>query len=58
MNYNQAALFYAEKQGIIEYEVINNIMVYYDSFILENATYKVIVNLNTLKETRSKKDEN
>lgn len=51
MNYDQLALKYAEKYGIIDYKVINNEMVYYE--YLPNETYKAIVNLDTMKESRS-----
>lgn len=51
MNYDQLALEYAEKYGIINYKVINNEMVYYEYFPSE--TYKAIVNLDTMKESRS-----
>jgi hypothetical protein len=53
MKYQQTALIYAEKYGIIEYEVINNTMVYYEAFPLESTTYKAVVNLDTMQESRT-----
>lgn len=52
MNYHHKALLYAEKYGIVEYTVMDNTMVYYESFPLEQATYKAIVNLDTMQEQR------
>lgn len=55
-DYEQKALLYAEKHGIIEYEVIKgNIMNYYEEInegegIL--AAYNVKLNLDTMEEQR------
>jgi hypothetical protein len=48
------ALQYAENYGIVDYIINtnNNTMVYYDSYRMEHTTYKCIVDLNTMKETR------
>ena len=46
------ALFYAEQCGIPEYTVKGNNMIYYSSFPLEKATYRCIVDLNTMNEHR------
>ena len=51
--YDEKALLYAEKYGIIDYKVYNDEMVYYERFYNE-GTYKVVVNLDTKKETRKK----
>ena len=51
-DYNNIALKYSEKYGIIDYEVKNNKMIYYVNYLLENRKYECIVNLDTLKETR------
>ena len=46
---NKATL-YAEKYGILDYKVIGKTMVYYSNYLNENTTYKVTVNLETMKE--------
>lgn len=46
---NKATL-YAEKYGILEYKLIGKSMVYYANYLNENTTYKVTVNLETMKE--------
>ena len=51
MNNNKKALLYAEKYGIIDYEIIDGIMVYKETFSIE-GTYLCEVDLNTMKETR------
>ena len=51
---NKATL-YAEKYGILEYTIINKNMVYYANHLSERATYKVTVNLETMKENSRKK---
>lgn len=51
-DYNQKALLFAEKYGIVEYKVNKNSMIYYENFPLERNTYKCIVNLNTMKEQK------
>lgn len=52
-HYEYIALLYAENHGVIEYYVENNQMIYYSSFPLEHSTVRVVVNLDTLKETRN-----
>lgn len=52
MDYKNKALKYAEKYGIIDYEIKENLMIYYVNYSLENRKYKCTVNLNTMKETR------
>lgn len=51
MDYGQIALEYAEKYGIIDYKVKGSTMIYYEKFY--DGTYEVLVDLNTLKETRT-----
>lgn len=51
--YKHLADLYAEKHGIIEYHIEHNKMIYYTSFPYEKNTYKVVVNLDTNKETRT-----
>jgi len=51
LNENKA-LKYAEKYGIIDYKVTDNIMIYYSSYVGEHTTYKCIVDLTTFHETR------
>lgn len=46
------ALRYAERHGIIDYTVEGNEMKYYENFPVERSTYKCVVNLDTLKESR------
>lgn len=46
--YEQKALEFAEKYGIIEYHIQNNTMIYYSSFPFEQRTYKTIINLDTM----------
>lgn len=48
-SYEHKALLYAENYGIINYTVKNNKMRYYESYYLERATYKRIVNLDTME---------
>lgn len=52
---NNKATLYAEKYGILEYTIINKNMVYYANYLSERATYKVTVNLETMKENSRKK---
>ena len=47
---NNKAILYAEKYGILDYKVIGKTMVYYANYLNENTTYKVTVNLVTMKE--------
>ena len=52
----QRAIEYAEKYGILDFNVKGNRMVYYanyPAYLSEpNRTYKVIVRLDTMKEER------
>lgn len=50
MRYNDLALLYAEKYGIIEYKVKGSMMVYYEQ--IGTSKYKATVNLKTMQETR------
>lgn len=50
MEYQRKALLYAEKHGIVEYEIKNNKMHYMEEFT--SSRYKVIVNLDTMLEIR------
>jgi hypothetical protein len=49
--YEQKALIYAEKYGIIEYRVKGSKMMYKEVFPTE-GTYQVVVNLDTMKEEK------
>lgn len=51
-DYDQAALLFAERYGIIEYEVVGNTMIYHEEFPMEKSKYRGEVNLDTMKETR------
>lgn len=53
IDYEHRALLYAEKYGIIDYTVKNNIMTYTESFLLENRSIQAEVNLDTNKEKRT-----
>lgn len=50
----QKALLYAEKYGIIEYKVKNDVMIYRECFGV-NEIYDCRVNLNTMEEVRKLK---
>lgn len=50
---NKATL-YAEKYGVLEYKLIGKSMVYYANHLNERITYKVTVNLVTMKEKSRK----
>lgn len=52
VNYDDKALIYAEKHGIIAHEVIGNTMNYTETFPMEKSKYNVNVNLDTMQETR------
>lgn len=55
VNYEHKASLYAEKHGIVEYDVNNNKMNYYeivDEGRDELSVYNATVNLNTMKEKR------
>jgi len=56
MNYEQIALKFAEKYGIINYTVKGNTMTYYEQFT--EGSYKANVNLDTLQETRTQLKRN
>lgn len=53
IEYEHRALLYAEKYGIIDYTVKNNIMTYTESFLLENRIIQTEVNLDTIKEKKT-----
>lgn len=53
----ERALLYAERYGIIEYEVKDNKMIYYEAYPFKSTTYKCTVNLNTMNETRREINE-
>lgn len=48
-----SALRYAEKHGIIEYHLEGRNMVYYTSWPMERVTYRAVVNLDKMRETRT-----
>lgn len=50
-NYEKKALLYAEKYGVIEYEVKENKMIFTERFVSEGE-FICVVNLDTMKETR------
>lgn len=50
-NYNDLALAYAERYGIIDYKVNGNTMTYQEHFPSE-GTYEAVLNLDTRKEVR------
>ena len=52
---NNKATLYAEKYGIVEYKIVDKSMVYYSNYLNERTTYKVTVNLETMKENSRKK---
>ncbi|PFG07166.1 hypothetical protein [Bacillus sp. es.034] len=53
MTYNEKqALLYAEKYGVLDYEVLEGFMVYEVVYILEGFKYLCKVDLTTMKETR------
>lgn len=54
VDYEQKALLYAEKYGIIEYNVNGNIMEYYEIIggYASDSIYDVKYNLDTMKEDR------
>lgn len=53
-HYKQKADNYAEEHGIIEYTVNGNKMTYYSNYTVYlsegRRTYKIVVNLDTMKE--------
>lgn len=54
MDYTTKATQYAEEHGIIEYTVSGNKMIYYANYLAYlsegRRTYKIVVNLDTMKE--------
>jgi len=44
--YEEKALIYAEKGGVIDYKVANGTMIYYTNYPIARETYKVIVDLS------------
>ena len=50
--YELKALKYAEKYGIINYSVKNNVMTYIEFLPIE-GTFKATVDLDTMKEVRT-----
>lgn len=57
MDYEEKAIQFAEKYGIIDYSVTGNVMTYTESFLLEAKTYEARVDLDTMKETRTAKEK-
>ncbi|WP_291566901.1 hypothetical protein [Clostridium sp. UBA2485] len=53
LDYDQQALLYAEKYGIVDYIIKNDKMIYYENFRMEHTTYKCEVCLTTFKEKRT-----
>jgi hypothetical protein len=51
--YEEAATLYAEKHGIIDFEIKGKVMIYKESFPTEGA-YEARVDLTTMKETRAR----
>ena len=56
-NYENKALQFAEKHGIIDYKVKGNKMIFYeifhtDSTLTKKIKYKVVIDLRTMTETR------
>lgn len=53
-HYEDKALSFAEKYGIVEYEVNENEMSYKESFGIgvNKEVYECVVNLDDMKETR------
>lgn len=56
MDYEEKAIRYAEKYGIVEFEVKGNVMTYTETFLLEARIYDVSVDLDTLAETRTARE--
>lgn len=49
-DYEMKALIFAERYGIVDYKVVNNQMIYNETFTSE--TWQGTLNLDTMKETR------
>lgn len=52
MNYEHEALILAERYGITNYQVKDNIMTYFETFTMERTIYKCVINLDTKTEIR------
>lgn len=52
--YELKALIYAEKYGKIEYKVEKNQMVWFESYRGEHNSFKCFLDLDTMKETKTK----
>ena len=50
MNYEHEALILAERYGITNYQVKNNIMVFYTTYTMERCIYQCIIDLDTKAE--------
>lgn len=50
--YEQKALTFAEGFGVIEYQVKENKLTYFEKWQGE-GTYKCVINLDTMEETRT-----
>lgn len=57
LDYDEKALIYAERYGIIDYKVSTNTMTYTETFPSEGSIYEVSVNLTTMKESRIQKTQ-
>lgn len=56
VNYEQKAVLYAEKYGIVSYKVEGNEMIYFEEAtesVEQIAVYKAVVNLDTMRELRN-----
>ena len=57
MSYEERAIEYCEKYGIVQYSVKGSQLLYYANYpaYLSNSrrSYKVVVDLKTMKETRT-----
>lgn len=53
MDYEHEALLLAERYGIIEYQVKDNMMTYFKTFAMERSIYHCKINLDTKKEVRT-----
>lgn len=56
MDYEEKAIRYAEKYGIVEFTVNENAMTYTESFPLEGKIYDVSVDLDVMTESRSARE--
>lgn len=53
-DYEEKALRYAERHGVIEYKVKRNKMLYYTSCPQEHLSHRVTINLDTMEDKREK----